>query len=228
MKFTKNKGMYLGVVAIVLAVFNVVAFLIPFVMTAGFWIGYSFAMLAIVLTAIVIFYALGREGMKSKFYGIPLVLLVWPYLLVQLAISLVEMSLPIIPFKYEIVLNIIVLAIVLIGLIGINVGTDEVERLDEKIKDKRLYIKSLEGDIEVLITKTPDVSLQKKLKALAERIRYSDPMSSPQLASLENLIDAKVVELRESFSQEKSVTDTLCEEIQQLFAERNRKCKLLK
>jgi hypothetical protein len=71
--------------------------------------------------------------------------------------------------------------------------------------------------------------MKKTLKELAEAIRYSDPMSSPQLAAIENKIEAKAAALGEAV--EKTDGDsikTLCNELQQLFAERNRKCKILK
>jgi hypothetical protein len=67
MKFSKNKGMFLITVAIVLGVFNAVAFVIPFSMGAGFWTGYASVTLAVLLSAGIGLYALGHEGMKSKF-----------------------------------------------------------------------------------------------------------------------------------------------------------------
>jgi len=228
MKFTKNKGMFLVVVAIILGVFNAIAFVIPFAHHGGFWTGYAFATLAILLAAFIMLYALGHEGMKSKFYGVPLVFMVWPYLIVQVVLSILEMSIPGIPFKYEILLNGILLAIVLIGLIGVNAGKEEIERLDEKVKGKVFYIKSLQGDVEALVARTQDAGLQKELKSLADAIRYSDPMSSPQLASVENRIEGKVADLGEAVRSDAGAAAALCADIQQLIAERNRKCKLLK
>jgi hypothetical protein len=228
MKFTKNKGAFLAVVAIVLAVFNAIAFVIPFTRGGEFWTGYGFATLAILLTAGVALYSLGHEGMKSKFYGIPLTLLVWPYLIAQVIISLLEMAIPVVPYRYELLLNAILLAIVLVGLIGVNLGKEEVERLDAKVKGKVFYIKSLQGDVEGLLSRTKDAALLKDLKALAEAIRYGDPMSSPQLAAIENKIEAKVAALGDSVEADKDAAAALCAELQQLLAERSRKCKLLK
>jgi hypothetical protein len=71
--------------------------------------------------------------------------------------------------------------------------------------------------------------MKKTLKDLAETIRYSDPMSSPQLAAIENKIEAKAAALAEIV--EKTDVDgakTACNELQLLFADRNRKCKILK
>ena len=78
------------------------------------------------------------------------------------------------------------------------------------------------------MSKTADEKLKKELKALSETIRFSDPMSSPQLSSIENSIDVKISALKDSAGTEVSEAVKLCTEIQELFAERNRKCKLLK
>ncbi len=228
MSFSRNKGMFLAVNVLILGVFNILAFVLPFVREGGFWTGYAFATLAIILTACVGLYAFGRPGMKSKVYGIPLFIMVWPYPIIQVVLSIVEMAIPGIPIRYEIALNAILFAVFLIGLIVINAGKEEIERLDAKVKQKVFFIKSLQGDVETLQSKTQDAVLKKKLKELSETIRYSDPMSSPQLEAIENKLANKVEELSSGMESDAKIAVTLCDEIQQLFAERNRKCKLLK
>lgn len=227
MKFTKNKGMSLVAVLIVLAVYNVIAFVLPFERHGGFWAGYGFSLLAILITAAVGFYALGHDGVKSKFYGLPLISVAWTYLAIQLIVGLLEMVIPDIPFQYGLVINVILLGACLVGLIGIDMAKEEVERLDEKVKEKVFLIKSLQADIEDLIGRANNDSLKKAVKELAETIRFSDPMSSPQLAAIENKIEIKTAALAESIS-EIETAKALCDELQQLFAERNRKCKISK
>ena len=227
MSFTRNKGMMFALVVIVLAVFNAVAFGIPFIQSGSFWVGYGFGTLAILQTACVGLFVLGHENFKSRFYGIPLISVVWAYLTVQIAVSLVEMLIPLIPYHYGILLNVILLAFYLFGLIGMNIGKEEVERLDAKVKEKVFYIKSLEGDVEGMAARAQNAGLQKQLNALAETFRFSDPMSSPQLAAIENKIEIKVSVLGDSLGDAPAAL-ALCDELQQLLAERGRKCKRLK
>ena len=227
MSFTRNKGMLLAVAVIVLAVFNAIAFGIPFIQSGSFWVGYGFATLAILQTACVGLFVLGHEDFKSRFYGIPLISVVWAYLTVQMAVSLVEMLLPFIPYHYGILLNAILLALYLIGLIGMSIGKEEVERLDAKVKEKIFYIKSLEGDVEGMAARAQNAGLQKALSDLAETIRFSDPMSSPHLAAMENKIEIKASLLGGSL-EDLPTASALCDELQQLLAERSRKCKQLK
>ena len=58
---------------------------------------------------------------------------------------------------------------------------------------------------------------------LAEKIRYSDPMSDEQLADIEDRITVKIAELKSSADKVKIIN-----ELNSLLDERNRKCKLLK
>jgi hypothetical protein len=228
MKFSKNLALFLVVDAIVLAVFNAIAWVIPFPRGGSFWTGYGFASFAIVLAAAVAVYAFGREGLKSKFYGVPMAYVTLPYLVVQVLLGLIQMAIPAIPYRYGILLDAILLAAVLIGLIGAEMGRGTVEDLGAKVRGKVFYIKSLQGEVEALAAGSADAALSKDLKALAEALRFSDPMSAPQLAAVENQIEAKVAALGGAVGSDAAAARALCAELQGLVAERNRKCKLLK
>ena len=231
MILTRNKKFFLTAMFIIIAVYNIVVFIIPFNKGNGFWTGYAFTMLAMLITTGVGFYVFDQEGLQSKFYGIPLISVVWRYLLIQFVIGLLEISIDFIPisFQYGIAVNTVLLGACLVGLISVNMTKEEIERIDDKIKEKVFYIKSLQADVENLADKTTDESIKKVLKDLAETIRYSDPMSNPQLAVIENRIEAKAVVLAEAVENtDNSAIKALCNELQQLFAERSRKCKVLK
>jgi len=233
MKISRNKGMFLITVFIIIVVFNVVVFTIPFSKSGGFWTSYGFSMFALLLTTAVCLYAFDREGLRSKVYGVPLFSVAWRYLIIQLSVGVLELVafqfIPSIPFQIGIALNTILLGVCLIGLITVEAAKEEIERIDEKIKGKVFYIKSLQVDVEGLLGKVPDDSLKKPLKDLVETIRYSDPMSSPQLAAIENKIEAKASALAEAVDNANGESvKALCNELQHLFAERNKKCKILK
>ena len=68
-----------------------------------------------------------------------------------------------------------------------------------------------------------------RLESLAELIKYSDPISHPSLALIEQKITNKINQLTEKAQNGKmSEVNDLCNEIELLMAERNRKCKILK
>jgi len=225
------KEIFLIKIAIIMAVYNAVVFMIPFSRGGGFWSGYGFSMLLFCIMAGIGAYALGREGLKGKFYAIPLIDVMWPFFWVQLVFGFLQMALDFIPipYLYGVLVNVVFLGICAVKLITVGTAKKIIERVDEKVQAKVFYIKSLQGDVEGLMDKTSDDVARKALKALAETIRYSDPMSSPQLAAIENKIEGKVADLAEAVEQsDDEAAKALCNELQQLFAERNRKCKILK
>jgi hypothetical protein len=231
MKLTKNKGMFFAAVFIIAAIYNVIAFVVPFNRGGGFWVGYGFSMFAVLLTAAICFYAFNREGLKSKVFGVPLILVVWRYFIIQLIVGLAEMALEFIPIPFQIgiAVNAVILGACLLGLIIVEASKEEIDRIDTNVKEKVFYIKSLQVDVEGLVGKTSDDSIKKTLKELADAIRYSDPMSSPHLAAIENKIEAKAAALAEAVEKtDGDVIKALGNELQLLFAERNRKCKILK
>jgi hypothetical protein len=229
MNISKSKFMSLIATGIVLAMYNLIVFAAPFAREKAFWIAYGFSMFAILLTAGVSFYGIGRGSMKSRFYRWPLLYVAWFYLAVQIVLGFIFMLIPLIPTSVQIILSGLLLGVCLIGLLAADVGTQEIERVDKAIQEKVFYIKSLQADVESLVARAEAPILKKELKELADTIRYSDPMSSPQLAAIENKIEAKAAELAErAEGGDAEGARALCAELQQLFADRNRKCKLLK
>ncbi|MCL2654936.1 MAG: hypothetical protein FWD65_04455 [Coriobacteriia bacterium] len=226
---TKNKIMPALIALLILVIFNVVALALPFTRDNSFWVGYGFAMAAIILFAGVAFYVGGQKTLKSKIFGLPLIFIVGGYFGVQLVVGLIEMTINTNNVRYQLIINVILLAICLIGLIGTQMGREAIQGVDEAVQQKVFYIKSLQADVDGLQGQATDASLRKELKDLSETIRFSDPMSSPQLAALENKIEVKVAQL--SANVEAQNTDAAKSDIaetQRLFAERNQKCKLLK
>ena len=223
MTITKNKGLYFVIIFLIFAVFNVIAWCFPAPRGGSYWVGYSYAMIAI-------FYTFDKKTMQSKFYHIPLIMVAWRYLIFQIIISLIEMGLSLldVPFQIGLIVNTLLLGFCLLGLFTVEMAKDEITRIDEKIKEQTFFVKSLAVDVENLIGRVSD-DLKKGMKDLAETIKYSDPMSSPQLASIENKIDIKVSDLTKAVEmQDNEGIKSLCDELQTLFAERNRKCKVLK
>lgn len=104
-----------------------------------------------------------------------------------------------------------------------DVGRTEIEKVEQKVQGKVFYIKNLQVDIEILASAEKDAKTKEQLEQLAEKVRFSDPMSSEQLASLEEKISLAVKNLKSSGNKMKII-----EELNLLLDERNRKCKILK
>jgi hypothetical protein len=219
--------MAIAVVIIVLALFNIIAFIVPFIRGVTFWAGYGFGIIAIAFAAFAVLHAFNRPGLKSKFYGFPIAYIAWVYLALQMIFSICSMALPLIPFWVTIVLSAVLIAFAVIGLITTNMAIPAIEAIDAKVATKTSYIKALQVDIELYADKVSDPVLKERLRALAESIRYSDPMSNSSLETLETQMQARVTQLgHELDNVETAIADV--NKLEQSLMERNKKCRLLK
>jgi hypothetical protein len=229
MIFTRNKRLFIYAVLIILVLYNAIAFVIPIEKNGNFWTGYLFTMLALLLSGGVCLYAFDKEGLQSKFYGWPLIIVLWNYLLIQMALGFVLLFVSSIPTWIGVIISCVLLSACLVGLIATEAGKGEIDRMDAEIQEKTFLIKSFQINIDSMIDKTGNPSIKKSLKDLSEVFRYSDPVSNPKLGSLENKIEAKINVLEESLGNASfEEAAMICEEIQRLMVERNKKCKLLK
>ena len=220
----KNNLMSYLALGIVFALFNVIAFVIPTDKTATFWTAYAFSVVAFAVQIPLWTIALGKKDtLKSKFLGIPVIHVGITYLIVQLIAFAVFMIFPILPVWLAIIVCAIILAISVLCAIAGQAAANEIDRVEEKIKVKRAFIQFLQTDIEMLVESETDAETKAALKKLAEKVRFSDPMSHEMLGELESRISAKVEEM-------KTVADkkVLIEEVTTLLTERNKKCKILK
>ena len=117
----------------------------------------------------------------------------------------------------------LILGLSAICLIGTEVAKEEINRIEEKVEKKVFYIKSLQVDVEMLAGTETDTVIKSALMQLAEKIRYSDPMSDEQLTDIERQITEEITKLKSSTDKAKIIN-----ELNSLLDERNRKIKILK
>lgn len=220
----KNKGMAYAILAIAFVLFNVIAFAVPTAKTATFWIAYAFTTIAFASQIVIWKFAFkSADTLKSKFLGIPLISVGITYLIIQIIAFAVFMALPLTASWLAIVVCALILGISAICLIGTETGREEVGRVEEKIEKKVFYIKSLQVDVEMLASTETDADTKAALTKLAEKIRFSDPMSNDALSDLETEITAKVKELKTAENKAEIITV-----LDSLITEQNKKAKLLK
>lgn len=225
MKFTKNTGATVSISIISLIIFNVVAFIFPFLHTVTFWLGYCFATMSIVILLLSSLALLGKSDSNTKFLSVPQFDVALLYFVLQIVLSFVEMTNSFLTYKIAIIINCALVAVFLIAFLLVGIGKSAVESRDSYTNNKRFYIKNIQVELELL--ETTDFEIAKALNDLKENVRFSDPMSHSQLAAIENKIENKVFQLKEQINV-KSEALLLCNEIQFLLKERNQKTKLLK
>lgn len=220
---------------ICLAVFNLVIFVTPSEIAgvskygSSFWVGFVFILLAFA-GQLICSYIFFKSHSKDKYFlNLPLISLSYIGLIISVIVGSVFMALPILPNWIGIIADIIIFAIYAIAIIQAKGAADAVESIDKRTKSQTFFIKSLTIDLERLTAKAKNDELKTVIKKTAEVCRYSDPMSNDALAGTEGQITIKFHALEKAVEENKiDDTKTVCEEMNILFADRNKKCKLLK
>lgn len=234
----KNKKNSLIIFIAILIVYNIIFFTLPSIKTGSFWVSYIFGMVAIVLNLGIIKFAWEKaKTIKSKFMGVPILIVGYRYAAIQLILSSIFLILNIIPAVSEnlkefkipyyipLIIDSIIFIICIISVLIVDVARDEINRVEENIKEKVFYIKDLQVEVELLADHCEDNDSKVALLSLAEKIRYSDPMTDESLSDLEAQIKQDVEKL--VVLNKESILQQILE-IEKLISQRNKRCKVLK
>lgn len=221
MKKNSTKG-YI-ILGILFTLVSIIAFAVPTTKTATFWIAYVFTAAVFAAQIIIWNKVLGKDTLKSKFLGFPVVHIGIVYAIIQTVAFAVFLSVPTLPVWSAIIVCSIIAGVSAVCMISADAGRDKIERVEAKVQKKVFYIRELHADVELIAAAETDADTKASLTQLAEKIRFSDPMSNEQLVDLENEISAMVLELKTAANKVEIIT-----ELTSLLDERNKKCKILK
>ena len=229
----KNSARWWVIWAVVLAVYNVIVFAVPFPKNAVFFVSWVFSLIAIAAQVYVIRTAFYKgESTTSKFYGFPIAKLGVLYLIVQLALGLMFMALGFaltIPLLVPLVLYIVLLGAAAVGLISTEATRDEIVQQDKKLKKDVSCMRTLRSKVMAMVPLAKDASVRIALEKLAEDIRFSDPVSSAELEAAESDLSTCVDDLQQAvLDNDQEAALSLEKRAEMLLAERNRLCKLEK
>ena len=226
---TKNASRGLIILAIVLAVFSLIAFAVPFAHTAVFWIAYGCGLVA-VLFQLYIFKISFEGDAKSRFYGFPIARLGIYYLVAQLILSVVEMALAgLIPAWPAVIVNALALAVALIGCITAETMRDEIVQQDGKLKKNVSAMRELQSMAASMVGQCSDEEMKSIVKKVADELRFSDPVSSDATAELEDEMRSELADIQQAIVEgDKDGVKAFCRKMMGNLTERNRKCSVSK
>ena len=217
--------------ALLLAVFSVVAFIVPFARTATFWLAYGFGALAL-LFQLYVFHAADAAGgdAKSRFYGFPIARVGVLYLTAQLIASFIEMPLArMLSAWAALILNLLLLVAAVIGCVTVTTMRDEIVRQDGQLRAKVSAMRELQSLSASLVGQCPDEALKPMLQRLADDFRYSDPVSSENTRELEEDMKAQLSDIQQALVEgDAPGVKKLCAKLAASLAERNRVCSVSK
>lgn len=230
----KNIKFYIIAWAVLLALFNLIAFISPgwaaFKKYSGsFWTGYIFITLAFVGQLVCSLFAF-KEDKKEKFFlSLPLITLSYTGLILTLVFGTLCMLASFLPYWVAVIICAVILAVYAIAVLKVKAAAEISSATGEKVKTKTFFIRSLTVDCENLLAKAKSEQAKTACNKVYEAVRYSDPMSSDELSSVEEKISAKIGELSTAVTAcDNEKITTLADETVLLVKERNSKCKVLK
>jgi hypothetical protein len=220
--------------AICLGIFNVISFVTPNEINGvskfngSFWVGYVFITVAFVGQLICAIFALKSNKFNKLFYNISLITVSYAGLTSTVIIGGIFMAINALPYWIGIILCVIILGFNAISVIKASAASSIVSNIDEKVKAKTLFIRELTVDADALV-KCASNDLKKEALTVYDAIRYSDPMSSNALISIENQIKNDFIEFSEAIRNEDLALATEgAKSLLESLNTRNQKCKLLK
>ena len=231
-KITKN---YLLIIAIILVVYSVLVFVIPFTKMnmATFVISYIASVIALLSQIYVAYIAFkGEDNLTSKVYGFPIIKLGYIYLGVQFALSILFYILGAfidVPVWICIILYVLVLGLAAVGLITTSTYKEAIEEIEVTKEDNKVFVKELRRDTLVYSSKIKDQTTKDLFDKFLDIVRYSDPVSNENLKEIENDINSKYEEIKVLVSHDNYlVANKEIENLIDLINRRNLMCKEFK
>ena len=225
MKLSKGQGMSLFAAFILFGIFNVVVFLAPLAHTVVFWLGYFFALFALTTITLTLILYFGKPVQEEKFLSLPAVKIAWTYFVLQTALSGWEMVAFPLPYLPALIINLILGAVFAIIILALYAASGKIDKSEQFTAEKVIFIKQLKLKLDSI--ETDDVNLEKKIKELAEDVRFSDQMSHSKLAEIESELDSAIDELADNASNTEEAL-VLCAKAAKLLKKRNDQCKMYK
>lgn len=215
----KQKYSVLAVAAIVVVLYSLIVFLVPFAKTGVFWLSYVFTLIALLAQLVFTQVAFGGgTSARSRFYGYPIFRIGMIYLAVQVVLSLVFMLLGAwIPMWIPTLCYIIVIGLAAIGLIASDNVRDSVRVVEEKQADNTAFLRSLRRNASVLAGQYPE------LESLAEALRFADPVSTTASEPYERQLGEMLGQVQACPDESSRVR--LKNQMMDLLSQRNAVCK---
>lgn len=233
MKMNRKIPLESVILLIIFILYSILFFAVPFPKTAAAWWSYMFAIVSFVVgNGIVSFVFRKGEDIKSKVYGFPLLRLGVIYVVAQTIFSLticIVGFLFIVPAWIVIIISVIFVAFTAVGVLFTEVSKNIIEKQEQEIKNQTKTIRFFKYSIEGIVDLCHDEAMKRQISALADELRYSDPVSCDKLEGVEGLILDAIEELRRAVkTEDKILVSEIVDELSQLTKERNRLCKAMK
>lgn len=231
----KNFKFYILIWAILLIMFNAVVFLARPVIPgyeirydARFWIAWLFVTAAFAGNLLCANKAFLAKNSEKLFYKVPLITISYTGLIAMAVLGSALMLIPNCPAWIAAIVCAAAAAFTALAVIKADWAAGAVEDTEKKVKENTAFIRDLTVDAEGLAAYAKSDEAKAACKRVYEALRYSDPMSSDALLSIENSISEKLEELSAAVKSDSEAVPAVANELINLVEDRNRRCRRIK
>ena len=232
----KNFKFYFSLWSILLAVFNVVVFILRPVIPgyiieydARFWIAWGFILAAFIVNLVCAYFAFRAENLKKLFYSIPLITVSRSGLIVLMAVGSALMLIPGCPAWITAIVCIVIFAFNAAAVIKAKAAGDIASDVNDKVKAQTAFIKTASANAQSIVNEAGSDAVRAECKKVYEALRYSDPVSDISLFAIESDIAEKLKALEIAVrADDPEGTAALSGVIIVLTEKRSQRCRALK
>ncbi len=225
----RSKGI-LPIVAsalIVAVVFLVIILAVPLYRGTLYWTAVAFGGIAIVVALLANLYVvLSSRSTKSALYRISVSTVGIVYMVVACAVSFIFMLMPMAPLWILIVVQVILLALCLAGVIAGGSAANTIERGEEATSIATSTIATLRAQADSLKSFAQDPPTRQALKKVADELRFADPISSPATAPCDQQLLAYISQLASALQAgDTNQVQYICSQMSVVIAQRAAFCR---
>lgn len=191
-KMDKKAKSVIAIYAIVLAVYVLAFFVVPFPKIGASWICFIFTIISVVASLAVCGIAF-RNGTTytSRIYGVPIFKIGIVYAVTQIIVGIIICGIGAFlrfPEWVALLISIILLGVALIGVIVTDNARDIVEEVEEKHCYATKNMSCFQIDIAGIVECCEDSQTKEQLKYLNELFAFSDPVTGNETKAIEESI----------------------------------------
>lgn len=226
----KNNTVY-AAFALAVVLYSAIVWLIPWEKNGNLVLAYVSTLVVFgILFAVWKFAWADSESTMSKFYGIPVIRVGLIYLGAQVGFSfLVMLFSRWIPGRVVILLDIVFMCLFLFGIITTKEIKSQIDAMETRQQVQTIVIKRLRVEAKHLSSAFQNPETEEYLHRIEEQLKYSDPVSAPQLETEEKSLMLLLEQIREVLEiNDLKQFEKLAEQFLAELGRRNELCKIYK
>lgn len=124
------------------------------------------------------------------------------------------------------VISLVILAVYVFMMFSAGIGREHATDVSKRMVEKTSRMDSIKESVKGIDDSITDPEVKKRVRRLAEEIRYSDPVTNKELDNIESDIEFKIESLKNVIKGGDN-TEIIgqCDEIMSLIKDRNNRCK---